>query len=156
MATVAFVEDRHEKSRSPQDRVAPNSTNSTIPNHTAGRLLVLGELEAKIAMLESVIEDKDSQIKAMLETLDEKEKEIEELRHSTRSEDTRELTASVDQNKQQEVTERERQQQAEEKETQTQPVSASEECQLLKQSHRLELAKLEKEHAGQLEQIYQD
>ena len=96
MAVVAFVEDRHEKSRSPQDRVATSNTTSAIPNASAGQLLNLGELEAKIAMLESVIEDKDSQIKAMLETLDEKEKEIEELRHCTRSEDTRELTASVD------------------------------------------------------------
>ena len=156
---MAFVEDRHEKSRSPQERVAAASnTNSATPNPTAGRLLVLGELEAKIAMLESVIEDKDSQIKAMLETLDEKEKEIEELRHSERSEDTRELTASLDQNKQQEVvSEQEKQQQkVEEKESQTQPVSASEECQLLKQSHRRELAELEEEHAGQLEHIYQD
>ena len=44
---------------------------------------LVGELKQKIEMLENVVEDKDSQIKAMLETLDEKEKEIEELHNES-------------------------------------------------------------------------
>ena len=37
----------------------------------------LGKLKGKIKSLEQVIEDKDLQIQAILETLDEKEKDIE-------------------------------------------------------------------------------
>ena len=40
------------------------------------------KLRAKIKQLEDVLEDKDLQIQAILETLDDREKEIEEL-HAT-------------------------------------------------------------------------
>ena len=42
----------------------------------------LNKLRSKIKQLEQVIEDKDLQIQAILETLDEKEKEIDDL-HET-------------------------------------------------------------------------
>ena len=70
--------DRHEKSRSPENNII------------AGRTGLVVELKDKNTMLETVIEDKDSQIKAMLETLDEKEKEIAEL-HSTLEEKRNEI-----------------------------------------------------------------
>ena len=69
------IVDRHEQSRSPQ-----NHLGSERKLKDGDRLaLVVAELREKVAMLETVVEDKDSQIKAMLETLDEKEQEITEL-----------------------------------------------------------------------------
>ena len=83
------VVDRHEKSRSPPRAVEYRSTESQRARHRdeleqqAKALNAdLGRLKKKIVQLEDVIEDKDAQIAAMIQTLDEKEKEIERL-HAT-------------------------------------------------------------------------
>ena len=83
------VVDRHEKSRSPPRAVEYRSTESQRARHRdeleqqAKALNAdLGRLKKKIVQLENVIEDKDAQIAAMIQTLDEKEKEIERL-HAT-------------------------------------------------------------------------
>ena len=79
------VVDRHEKSRSPPRVVEHRSAESQRARHrddlTQQAKIHLG-LKKKIAQLENVIEDKDAQIAAMIQTLDEKEKEIERL-HAT-------------------------------------------------------------------------
>ena len=83
------VVDRHEKSRSPPRVAEYRSTESQRARHRdeleqqAKALKVdLGRLKKKIVQLEDVVEDKDAQIAAMIQTLEEKEKEIERL-HAT-------------------------------------------------------------------------
>ena len=76
----------HEKSKSPPRTMNYGSTESQKQRHRdeleQKQSLLLVELEktkAKVKSLERVVDDKDVQIQAILETLDEREKEIEEL-----------------------------------------------------------------------------
>ena len=91
----AANEDRHERSRSPPSysNTSPmkyvgakgNANYAPYTDNTNTGLLI-SDLKSRVAQLESTLEAKDSQIKAMLETIHEKEKEIEELMRQTATE----------------------------------------------------------------------
>ena len=64
------------------DHESKSVEKTLIPDIKAAESLLmedLNKLRSKIKQLEQVIEDKDLQIQAILETLDEKEKEIDDL-----------------------------------------------------------------------------